>query len=413
MQDLGSAAWNGYRVVMHADMDAFYAAVEQRERPELRGKPVIVGGSRDGRGVVTAASYEARAFGVHSAMPSRQAARLCPQAEFVPGRMDLYAEVSNRVMDLFRAYTPLVEPLSLDEAFLDVTGCERRYGTPSAIANHLRAAVREREDLPVSVGVATTKSVAKIASQVAKPDGRRVIPPGAEFAFLDPLPVRMVWGIGPKTAAKLRRQGVTTIGDLARIAPERVHAGFGGTAAQAAVRSRGVDPRAVTPTRPRRSVGNEVTFDRDVDSRTIVVDYLQQLAEHVGQRLRAKQLRARTVSVKVRYADFRTITRQMTVSAPVDIGATIFALARELFLRVARAGDVYRLVGVHATALESFGYRQLPLRPAETRERRQLDEAQDVIRRRFGDAVLAPASLLASQARMSSSRYAWRDAVLG
>ena len=413
MQDLGSAAWHTHRVVMHADMDAFYAAVEQRERPELRGKPVIVGGSRDGRGVVTAASYEARAFGVRSAMPSRQAARLCPQAEFVSGRMDLYAEVSSRVMDLFRSYTPLVEPLSLDEAFLDVTGCERRYGTPAEIANHLRAAVREREDLPISVGVAATKSVAKIASQVAKPDGCRVIPPGTESAFLDPLPVRMVWGIGPKTAAKLGRQGVTTIGDLARIAPERVHAGFGGTAAQAAVRSRGIDPRAVTPARGRRSVGNEVTFDRDVDDRTVVVDYLQQLAEHVGQRLRAKHLRARTISVKVRYADFRTITRQTTVGAAVDVGAAIFALARELFLRVARANDVYRLVGVQATALESFDYRQLPLQPAETRERRRLDEAQDRIRRRFGDAVLAPASLLASQARMSSSRYAWRDAVLG
>ena len=413
MQDLGSAAWHTHRVVMHADMDAFYAAVEQRERPELRGKPVIVGGSRDGRGVVTAASYEARAFGVRSAMPSRQAARLCPQAEFVPGRMDLYAEVSSRVMDLFRSYTPLVEPLSLDEAFLDVTGCERRYGTPAEIANHLRAAVREREDLPISVGVAATKSVAKIASQVAKPDGCRVIPPGTESAFLDPLPVRMVWGIGPKTAAKLGRQGVTTIGDLARIAPERVHAGFGGTAAQAAVRSRGIDPRAVTPSRGRRSVGNEVTFDRDVDDRTVVVDYLQQLAEHVGQRLRAKHLRARTISVKVRYADFRTITRQTTVGAALDIGAVIFALARELFLRVARAHDVYRLVGVHATALEGFDYRQLPLRPAESRERRRLDEAQDRIRQRFGDAVLAPASLLASQARMSASRYAWRDAVLG
>ncbi|MCY3912968.1 MAG: DNA polymerase IV [Chloroflexi bacterium] len=413
MQDLGSAAWNGHRVVMHADMDAFYAAVEQRERPELRGKPVIVGGSRDGRGVVTAASYEARAFGVRSAMPSRQAARRCPQAEFVSGRMDLYAEVSSRVMDLFRAYTPLVEPLSLDEAFLDVTGCERRYGTPSEIAHHLRTTVREREDLPISVGVAATKSVAKIASQVAKPDGCRVISPGAESAFLDPLPVRMVWGIGPKTAAKLKRHGVTAIGDLARTDPERVHAGFGGTAAQAAVRSRGIDPRDVTPARGRRSVGNEVTFDRDVDDRTVVVDYLQQLAEHVGQRLRAKHLRARTISVKLRYADFRTITRQTTVGAAVDIGAAIFALARELFLRVARADDVYRLVGVHATALESFDYCQLPLRPAETRERRRLDEAQDQIRQRFGDAVLAPASLLASQARMSSSRYAWRDEVLG
>ena len=234
----GQAEWSGHRVVLHADMDAFYAAVEQRERPELRGKPVIVGGPRDARGVVTAASYEARAFGVHSAMPLRMAARLCPDAAFVSGRMDLYAEISGRVMELFRSYTPLVEPLSLDEAFLDVTGCERQYGPPPAIAAHLRAAVRAHEDLAVSVGVASNKSVAKIASDVAKPDGCQIVLPGAESAFLDPLPVRTVWGIGPKTEALLLRRGVTTIGDLARIAPERIHSAFGGTAGQAAVRSR-------------------------------------------------------------------------------------------------------------------------------------------------------------------------------
>lgn len=302
-------------------MDAFYAAIEQRERPALRGRPVIVGGPRNARGVVSASSYEARAFGVHSAMPLRLAARLCPAAVFLPGRMDLYAEVSTRVLSIFRTYTPLVEPLSLDEAFLDVTGCERRHGPPRTIAEHLRRAVARGEGLVVSVGVAATKSVAKIASDVAKPNGCRVVPPGRENEFLAPMPLRALWGIGPKTGERLRARGIRTIRDLTEHEPERLRHGLGVTVAKSLRLARGVDPRRVAPQCGRKSVGNEVTFERDLDDRRLVTGYLLQLTDHVGRRLRAKRLRGRTVALKLRYADFRTISRQITLN-PRSIPAT-------------------------------------------------------------------------------------------
>ena len=405
--------WRGARVVLHADMDAFYAAVEQRERPELRGRPVIVGGSRDARGVVTAASYEARAFGVRSAMPLRTAARLCPQAEFVGGRFDLYAEVSERILTIFRSYTPLVEPLSLDEAFLDVTGCERRYGPPAAIAEDLRARVRRRERLPVSVGIATTKSVAKIASARAKPDGCLLVPPGQDSAFLAPLPVRCLWGVGPKTGELMKSRGVHTVGDLMRRDPQRFAAAMGAGAAKAARLAHAIDPRAVEPSRSRKSVGNEVTFDDDLSDRDLIVAYLQQLADHVGRRMREKRLLGRTVAVKLRYADFRTITRQTTLEPPVNSSADIFGAARRLFLSAARGEDIYRLVGVQVAGLLKGAYRQLPLGAPRERDRHALDTALDRIRTRFGDATVTAGSLLDSEARLSAQRYAWRDAVLG
>ncbi len=404
--------WRNHRVVLHADMDAFYAAIEQRERPALRGRPVIVGGPRNARGVVSAASYEARAFGVHSAMPLRLAARLCPSAAFVPGRMDLYAEVSERVLNIFRTYTPLVEPLSLDEAFLDVTGCERRYGPPRKIAEHLRRAVLRDEGLAVSVGVAATKSVAKIASDVAKPDGCREVRPGTESEFLAPLPVRALWGIGPKTDEHLRALGIRTIHDLTEHEPQGLSHGLGAAVAKSLRRGRGVDPRPVAPQRGRKSVGNEVTFERDLDDRRLVSGYLQQLSDHVGRRLRAKRLRGRTVALKLRYADFRTISRQVTPEFSIDSGDAIFEIVRGLFLHLAKPGDRYRLVGVHVSSLDRAGLVQLPLCPPTTRERHRLDGAMDAVREKFGDAAVTAASLLDSQARLGAERYAWRDAVL-
>ena len=401
-------AWLGQRVIMHADMDAFYASVEQREQPALRGRPVIVGGPRDARGVVAAASYEARAYGVRSAMPLRQAAGLCPHAEFVPGRMRLYSDVSVEVMRIFRTYTPLVEPLSLDEAFLDVTGCERRYGSPDDIAEHVRAQVREAVDLPISVGIATNKSVAKIASTLAKPDGRRIVTPGTEQAFLDPLPVRMVWGIGPKSETRLAARGIRTIGDLARRDPERMR-----ELRKPATRARGIDSRDVEAERTAKSVGNEVTFSRDTGDRDLVLRYLRQLADHVARRLRAKRLLGRTVVLKLRYANFHTITRQVTLHEPTDETRDIFSAARDSLLREATDRDVYRLVGVHVTGIQSATARQLTLKSGIDRDRHPLETAMDQIRARFGDAVLTHAALLGSSARMDSERYAWREDVLG
>ncbi len=403
--------WRGHRVVMHADMDAFYAAVEQRERPELRGRPVIVGGRRDARGVVTAASYEARAFGVHAAMPLRNAARLCPRGAFVSPRMDLYAGVSTRILEILRTYTPLVEPLSLDEAFLDVSGCERRYGSPRSIAAHVREAVRQAEGLTVSVGVASTKSVAKIASDLEKPDGCVIVPPGRESAFLAPLPVQKLWGIGPKTSRRLAQRGIRTIGELQLREPQRLRIWLGAGVEAAWHRSQGLDARPVVSTRLRKSVGNEVTFARDVQDPALVVRYIQQLAAHVGQRLREKRLRGRTVALKLRYSDFRTITRQATLAAPVDTDLALFGGARELFGAVTRAGDSYRLVGVHVSGLTAAGYVQLPLRPPR-RDARRLARALDSVRGRFGDGTVCSAALLGSAARLSADRFSWRDAVL-
>lgn len=393
---------------MHADMDAFYASVEQREQPELRGRPVIVGGPRDARGVVAAASYEARAFGVRSAMPLRQAAQLCPHAEFVSGRMRLYSDVSAEVMRVFRTYTPLVEPLSLDEAFLDVTGCERRYGTPQETADHVRDAVRLAVDLPVSVGVATNKSVAKIASTLAKPDGRRIVPPGSEQDFLDPLPVRMIWGIGPKSEARLAARGIRTIGELSRHDPERMRELRNPTTL-----ARGIDPRDVESDRTAKSVGNEVTFSRDTGDRDLVLRFLRQLADHVARRLRAKRLLGRTVVLKLRYANFHTITRQVTLHEPTDQTRDIFSVVRDSLLREASDRDIYRLVGVHVTGIQSVTARQLTMTSGIERDRRPLETAMDQVRARFGDAVLTHAALLGSSARMDSERYAWREDVLG
>ena len=393
---------------MHADMDAFYASVEQREHPELRGRPVIVGGPRDARGVVSAASYEARAFGIRSAMPLRRAVRLCPQAEFIPGRMRLYSDVSVEIMRIFQTYTPLVEPLSLDEAFLDVTGCEGRYGAPQEIADHLRANVRAAVDLPISVGIATNKSIAKIASTLAKPDGCRIVPPDDEQDFLGPLPVRMIWGVGPKSAARLAARGIHTISDLARHDPERMR-----ELRKPTTLARGIDPRNVESERTAKSVGNEVTFSHDTNDRDLVLRYLRQLADHVARRLRTKRLAGRTVVLKLRYANFRTITRQVTLLKPTDQTRVIFNAARDLLRREARGQDVYRLVGVHVTSVQPVSTRQLRLIPTTDRDRRPLEVAMDQVRARFGDAVITHAALLGSSARMDRERYAWREDVLG
>ncbi len=401
------------RVIAHADLDAFYASVEQRDRPELRGRPVIVGGSREGRGVVLAASYEARASGVHAAMPLRRAARLCPQAVFMPSRWRAYSNAAAQVLEVFRSYTPLVEPVSLDEAFLDVTGCERLFGPPRQLAAHLRRAVRAAVGLPVSVGVAATKGVAKIASEAAKPDGCLVVPPERTRQFLDPLPVRRIWGVGPTTEARLAAGGIHTIGDLANGDLQRVAARPDAALRTTQALARGLDARPVTPWTQAKSVGNQVTFPQDIDDLGLIDRYLQQLTEHVAARLRAKRLAGRTVSVTLRGADFHTRSRQATLEAPTDTAGDIFGAAHALFRRMARPGGVYRLVGVHVSGVRSTAVQQLDLLAPPTRDRRALAAALDTVRQRFGGAAVTQASLLGSSARMDQERYAWRDDVLG
>ncbi len=389
--------------ILHVDMDAFFVSVELLDRPDLRGRPVVVGGDGD-RGVVAAASYEARAYGVHSAMPSARARRLCPQAVFLAGRYHRYAEVSRRVMAIFRDVTPLVEPLSLDEAFLDVAGAERRLGPAPAIAHHLRERVLDEERLTCSVGVAGTKFVAKLASEAAKPKasphgprfgpGVVVVAPEDTLGFLRPLPVQALWGVGPATLAKLHRMGVTTVGDLAALPEANLVAALGRSQGRHLhLLANGHDPRAVEPERRAKSIGHEETYARDHHLRSTLDRELVGFADAVAARLRAEGLAGRTVQVKVRFGDFRTITRATTLPTPVDDAASLLHAGRALLDQVDPSPGV-RLLGLSVSGLSEAGVRQLTLEeaakgPGWERAGRTVDE----IRARFGADAIGPAVL--------------------
>ena len=290
--------------ILHADLDAFFAAVEQRDNPELRGRPVIVGGDPGERGVVTAASYEARRFGVHSAMPSAIAQRLCPKAIFVRPRHVAYSAVSKRIMSILRSITPLVEPLSLDEAFLDVAGCERSLGTPVEIARTIKRLVLREEKLTISIGIATSKSVAKIASDISKPDGLLVVPTGTEREFLAPLPVSNVWGVGPKTRGMLEDIGIKTIGDLADQTASDLSGKFGRNGHRIRRLAIGIDERSIEPDHQRKSLGHETTFERDIRDPSALRVFLLEASEKVAKRLRAERIRGRVVTLKLRIRGF-------------------------------------------------------------------------------------------------------------
>jgi len=340
--------------ILHCDLDAFFASVEQRDDPALRGRPVVVGGTGT-RGVVAAASYEARRFGIRSAMPTAQARRACPDAVFLAPRFDAYGAASRAVMEIFRAVTPLVEPISLDEAFLDVRGARRRLGTGPEIGAAIRARVRDETGLTVSVGVATTKFLAKLASDRAKPDGLLVVAPGTELAFLHPLPVECLWGVGPATHARLARFGVRTVGDLAALGEPALVAALGESHGRHLhALAHNVDERAVEPQRALKSVGHEETFPVDHRDRAVLGRELVRLADRTGTRLRATGLRARTVQLKVRFADFSTITRSRTLGRATDSTAEILATARDL-LDALDVSPGIRLLGVSVQQLVEPG----------------------------------------------------------
>jgi DNA polymerase-4 len=381
------------RTILHVDLDAFFAAVEQRDRPELRGKPVIVGGGGSNqRGVVSTASYEARKFGVHSAMPLREAGRRCPDGIFLPVNGRKYQTVSREVMAILRRYTPLVEPISIDEAFLDVTGSRDLFGDGPAIARSIKNAVRDEIRLTISVGVASTKLVAKIASDLEKPDGLVVVPPGSEAAFLAPLEISRLWGVGAKTAAVLREYGVRTMGDLAALPVDLLERRFGKHGAALAERARGVDAdRVVGEGEAAKSVGHEHTFDVDTSDRDEIERTLLAMADGVAGRLRATGVRASTVTVKIRDSSFRTITRQRTLPEPTDLTEPIYRIALELARPEVR-GLRIRLLGVSASHL---GEReQLGMFPSDDPRRRRAIEAADRLRRRFGERAVTRARLL-------------------
>jgi DNA polymerase-4 len=393
--------------ILHVDMDAFFVSVELLRRPELRGTPVVVGGAGP-RGVVAAASYEARAYGVHSAMPGARARRLCPHAVFLPGDHAHYQEVSGRVMAIFRSFTPLVEPLSLDEAFLDVTGARRLLGDPPTLARALRDRVLEQEGLTCSVGIARVKFLAKLASEAAKPAAspagpvRRAdvveVPPDRELAFLHPLPVQALWGVGPATLARLRGLGVATVGDLAALPVGALRTAVGAASGQhlhdlAHAR----DPRRVVPDSAPKSISHEETFAHDRYDRRVLEVEVVRLADAVGTRLRAAGVQGRTVTLKVRFGDFSTITRSSTLAGPTDSGHRIARAARELLGGVDPGAGV-RLIGVAVSQLGEGGAEQLTLDALlegapDDDGWAAAEGALDAVRARFGARAIGPASL--------------------
>ncbi len=332
-------------------MDAFYASIEQRDRPELRGRPVLVGGSPEGRGVVAAASYEARACGARSAMPMSRALRLCPDSVLVEPRFRRYGEVSAQIMAIFRRMTPLVEPLSLDEAFLDITASAAAYGGGEDAARQLKTDVSRATSLTVSIGVAANKIVAKIASDAGKPDGLVVVAPGDERAFLAPMPLRALWGVGPKAEAALRSAGLRTVGDLAAADAGQLERVLGPRGAMLIDMARGIDERPVEPVRERKSVGAETTFARDLPDGAELRGELARLTTEVAKRLVEKDVRARTVVLKLRYASFRTVTRRHTRAEATAAAAELLADASSLLDGVVGPNDRFRLIGVQCGQL--------------------------------------------------------------
>jgi DNA polymerase-4 len=382
---------------LHADLDSFYASVEVLKDRSLTGKPVVVG-SAGPRGVVMSASYEARARGLHSAMPSIRARRVCPEAVFVPPDFDAYRAYSNRFREILLSITPLVEPLSLDEAFLDVSGATLLFGPPQDIAERIRSVIRAELDLTASVGVGPNKLVAKLASTRAKPDGLMVVAGGEVLGFLHPLPVEALWGIGEKTAGTLGRLGVRTIGELART-PQAIRERILGEAHARGLAELawGRDGRGVVAFEAPKSVSHEETYPRDLDDRDEILREILALSQRVGSRLRTEGYRARTVTLKLRLPSFSTLTRSQTIAAPTDLGADIYRVTRELFERQPQSRRRYRLIGVAATGLQPAGAEQVAL----VREGRwgDAERAVDRVEGRFGRGKAIPATLLGRSPR--------------
>jgi DNA polymerase-4 len=372
------------RHILHCDLDAFFVAAEQAENPSLRGKPVIVGGDPGGRGVVATASYEARVFGVYSGQSLRTAKRLAPHATFVRGNFKLYSDLSSRFHKILADYTPLVESGGLDEAYLDVTGCEGLIGSPRDAADSIRARVRGELSLPVSVGIASSKTVAKVASNKAKPDGVCEVPFGQEAAFLAPLPLRDLPFLGASSEKRLNQLGITTIGQLASVPAASLEALFGQHGLQLADRCRGIDPSPVAGREAQHSISREGTFSSDIADPAHLRAVLRGFSESVGSQLRAQKRRARTISLKLRYDDFTTLSRSLTLKRPTNGNEAIFDAANRL-LEAARQRDnrPVRLIGVGTSNLVSAEV-QLALEPSRDERLEKLSAAFDSVRGKYG-----------------------------
>ncbi|MGH2752009.1 MAG: DNA polymerase IV [Actinomycetota bacterium] len=380
--------------ILHVDMDAFYASVEVSKDPGLRGKPVIVGGQA-GRGVVTSASYEARAYGVRSAMPMITAQRLCPDAVYLPNDFEAYLDFSTQIRAVFISYSPLVEPLSLDEAFIDVGGSVKLFGAPTEIARRIKADIAAL-GLPCTVGVAPNKFLAKLASTRGKPNGLLVVTADSVRSFLDPLPVDALWGVGAATAETLRRLGLKSVGDVATIPRRTLERAVGeALGAHLHLLAQGVDERPVTPHEPAKSVGSEETFGSDLDDPRTILREILRLADRTAARLRDKGLCGRTVTLKVRFSNFKTITRSRTLAAELDNAAEIYSAVRELYGKLDPERPRIRLLGVSVSSLAPGpARRQLLLGEGGKASWNEAARAVDDIRRRFGEGAVTPATLL-------------------
>jgi DNA polymerase IV len=382
------------RAIIHVDMDAFYASVEQRDNPELRGKPLIVGGHAH-RGVVVAASYEVRKYGVKSAMPTARAMKLAPHALVVRPRFTAYSDASEQVFSIFERYTPLIEPLSLDEAFLDVTASVGLFGAPVDIARRIRKEIADEVKLPSSAGIAGVKFVAKIASDMAKPNGQREVRPEETVAFLAGLPLARLWGVGPKTEESLKRSGLETIGDVAARDVKWMESRFGASGRQLWELAHGIDTREVVPDRAAKSVGAEDTFDEDLKGLEALSPHVHAQALRVGRRLRHAGVKGRVVQLKLKFTDFTVITRRTTLPTPTDDGQEIYRVAREL-LEAAHEGRQVRLTGVAVQELGT-GESQLGLFPEQPKRSDKLNAALDRIAERFGTKAVTTADVVDSE----------------
>jgi DNA polymerase-4 len=381
-------------MILHVDMDAFYASIEERDRPELMGKPVIVGGTPEGRGVVAAANYVARQYGIHSAMAAVPARRLCPQAICLPPRMQYYAEVSKQIHEIFQRFTPIIEPLSLDEAFLDVRGSEQLFGSSVAIGRRIKADIRQELRLVASVGVAPVKFVAKIASDLQKPDGFVVVDAKRVQEFLDPLPVSRLWGVGRVAGEVFRKLGIRTIGQLRKLPAVVLMDHFGQSGKHLWRLAHGLDERQVVPDHQAKSISTETTFAADIQDLEILRAWLIELTDQVASRLRRQSVRGRTVQLKIRFADFKTITRSETLPAPTNTTYEIAQAARQILdTRLPADHPDFRLLGVEVSGFEHSDQSQrLLFDQGEHEKQKQLDAAIDQITDRFGKATLRRAS---------------------
>ncbi|MDZ7370386.1 MAG: DNA polymerase IV [candidate division KSB1 bacterium] len=384
------------RLILHLDMDAFFAAIEQLDFPELRGKPVVVGADPKGgkgRGVVSTCSYEARAFGIRSAMPISEAYRRCPHAVFVRPRGKRYGEISRRIMQILAEFSPLVEPISIDEAFVDITSTYKFFGSPEETARRIKARVRQETGLTASVGLAPNKFIAKIASDLQKPDGLVIVREEEVQSFLTPLPIARLWGVGTKTLPRLEALGIRTIGDLAAYPREELYKIFGEAGLHYHRLARGIDERPVGGEAPAKSIGREITFEQDVNDEEKLTATLRFLCNELAHEMRRYGLAGSTVTLKIRLHDFSTFTRSHTLAEPVDHFAEIFATAVDLFRRFERHGTPVRLLGVAVSRLTSCE-RQLTLFGAQESPSHKADEVMDRIRARFGkDAITRAAGL--------------------